>query len=41
MAEIDTQIGQVAQWEFAHAMEVSLPRHLRECVWMQGAYFEH
>lgn len=40
MERIDHEVGQVGQWEFAHAMEVSLPRRLREVLTHNRDYFE-
>ncbi len=37
---VDFEIGQVAQWEFAHAMRESWVKRLELCVEHEGNYFE-
>ncbi len=37
---IDFEIGQVAQWEFAHAIRDSWVKRLQQCVQHEGNYFE-
>ncbi len=37
---IDFEIGQIPQWEYAHAMRESWPKRLQQCVQVGGRYFE-
>ncbi len=38
---VDFELGQIAQWEYAHAMRDSWSKHLQQCVDHKGHYFEN
>ncbi len=38
---VDFEIGQIAQWEYAHAMRESWSRRLQQCVDHEGRYLEN
>ncbi len=37
---VDFEIGQIAHWEFAHAIRESWVKRLEKCVQHDGNYFE-
>ncbi len=37
---VDYEIGQIAQWEFRHALHESWDKRLQACIDAQGSYFE-
>ncbi len=39
--QVDFELGQIAQWEFAHATRESWSRRLQQCVDHEGHYFEN